>query len=199
MGFNYSMYCCNHTCIINIITKPLLISWLGLQNIIITASWDCMVMLILFKMWVFFHSSVDQTIAFWQSQLNDSMHIYCNYTIPCIFAQGGGHTKHHMFIFAEPPSDKCGTKITPLPPVFQISSPLFPPFYIWPPSPFPLRNSTHHFLFSPESLIHFFQCVCVCVLGGGNCDVCSYGEISETSSSHVNYFSVFLPDQSAAN
>jgi len=75
--------------------------------------------------------------------------------------------------------------------MFQIFPPYFLPFYIWPPSPFPLQSRTHHFLSSPESLIHFVRAyvsVCVCVCGGVCvCDVCTYGEmISEAASSHVN-------------
>lgn len=38
------------------------------------------------------------------------------------------------------------------PTVFHIFQPLSPPFYIWPPSPFPLWGSTHYFPLSPRSL-----------------------------------------------
>lgn len=62
-------------------------------------------------------------------------------------------TVFHMLILVEADLGEHGTEIATLS--------LLAPFYIWPPSPFPLRSSTHHFIFCLESLI-YFVCVYVC-------------------------------------
>lgn len=77
-----------------------------------------------------------------------------------ILCPTGQRMMFHMLMLLEADSGERGAEIAPLSSVFQISLSPFHPFYIWPCSPFPLRSSTHHFLFSLESLIHF-MCVFV--------------------------------------
>lgn len=112
-----------------------------------------------------------------------------------ILCPTGQRMMFHMLMLLEADSGERGAEIAPLSSVFQISLSPFHPFYIWPCSPFPLRSSTHHFLFSLESLIHFmcvFVRACACICGDlvsvwWACDVCIYGEmISEAASAHVN-------------